>query len=169
MDLRPPVADQWLRSNARSPVRLLEDRSPKKTNVQQGRCSDWTAVIVVVQGQGGPSNERLLRRQLLRQTLSPPTRPPRRRATAPPQTEFRSARPLRRSPGAAPPPQSLPRFLPWLAEHVVAGDVQGGPGDRQVRRLRLRARRAHLPRRHRLQDAQEAHGPRTFLLALLSP
>ena len=98
MDLRPPVADQWLRSIApnSTPISFacfITDL-PKKKNVQKkqsqfpwSRCKagvhhvDWTGVTTTItcsrwlllrtrlknlQGQGGPSNERLLRRQLLR-------------------------------------------------------------------------------------------------------
>ena len=111
----------------------------------------------------------------------PPTRPPRATATgdgATPeaQTEIRSARPLRRSPGATPPPQSLPPSLPstWLrvARPSRSGVPAAGPlparsktEGAQTGSRRPRSRRtgeaANGPESLRLPSAASPPWPRT--------
>ena len=49
---------------------------------------------------------------------------------------------------------------------VVDWDVEGDPGDRQVRDLRRRPRFPHLRRCYRFQDHPQAHGLRMLPLLL---
>lgn len=50
---------------------------------------------------------------------------------------------------------------------VVAWDVEGDPGDRQVRDLRRRTHFPHLRCCYRLQDHPQAHGLRMLPLLLV--